>query len=70
MEARNVTGILALNGTISSTTWKKGISVLYRNPVQFIALSLYEYYMQEGVFCVRLEDNIIIKTDITTMRLW
>ena len=67
MEARNVTGMLALNGTIPSTTWEKDISVLYRNSIQFIALSL--HYKPEGVFCVRLEDNTKIKIHITTMRL-
>jgi hypothetical protein len=67
MEARNVTGMLALHGTIPSTTWKKDICVLYRNPIQFNALSL--YYMQEGVLCVRIEDNINIKIDIPTVRL-
>jgi hypothetical protein len=51
MEARNVTEMLALNDIILSTTWKKGISVLSRNPIQFISLSL--HHMQQGVFCVR-----------------
>jgi hypothetical protein len=68
MEARNATGMLALNGTIPSTIWKKGISVLYINPILFIALSL--HYMQEGVFYVRLEDNIKITRDIPTIRRW
>jgi hypothetical protein len=68
MEARNVTGTLVLNGTIPSTTWKRGISVLYRNSIQFIALPF--HYTQEGVFCVCLEGNIKLTTDIPTMRLW
>ena len=68
MEARNVTGMLILNGSIASSTWKRTFLWSYRNPIEFISLSL--HYMNEGVFCVCLEENIEITIDIATMRLW